>query len=166
MKVFIIAALSADGYIGIDASHRATSWTTKADLQFFVRKTKEAGTIVMGRKTFETIGRPLNDRRLIVLTSKPEDITIEDVEATSESPAELVARLEREGVTTLAVCGGSSIYTQFMEAGLAEELFITVMPKIFGQGLPLFGRQLDINLRLQHTEQLGENTVLLHYKTV
>nr|AIA17374.1 Dihydrofolate reductase [uncultured bacterium] len=166
MKVFIIAALSADGYIGIDASHRATSWTTKADLQFFVRKTKEAGTIVMGRKTFETIERPLKDRRLIVLTSKPEDITIEDVEATSESLAELVARLEREGVTTLAVCGGSSIYTQFMEAGLAEELFITVMPKIFGQGLPLFGRQLDINLRLQHTEQLGENTVLLHYKTV
>jgi dihydrofolate reductase len=119
----------------------------------------------MGRKTFETIGRPLKDRRLIVLTSKPDEIAIEGVEATSESPAELVARLEREGVATLAVCGGSSVYAQFMDAGLAKELFITIMPKVFGQGLPLFGQQLDINLQLQDTEQLDENTVLLHYKT-
>jgi dihydrofolate reductase len=53
-----------------------------------------------------------------------------------------------------------------MDAGLAKELFITIMPKVFGQGLPLFGQQLDINLQLQDTEQLDENTVLLHYKTI
>lgn len=167
MNVFIIAALSADGYIGLDDSHRATSWTTKADKTFFVERTKKAGTVVMGRKTFNTFARPLPGRRLIVLSNNPGAIDIEGVEVTNETVTELVTRLNREGITELAVCGGTSVYSQFSQAGLVDEMYLTVMPKIFGKGVPLFNTPLDNNLELVKSAQLEDgNSVLLHYRVV
>lgn len=165
--MFIIAALTADGYIGLDESHRATSWTTNADKVFFVRRTKEAGTVVMGRKTFDTFKKPLKDRRLIILTRNLQSLAIEGVESTDESAEQLVERLKKEGVKELAVCGGASVYSQFIEAGLVDELYLTVMPKIFGRGVPLFGADLDVNLELISSTVLDDdNSVLLHYRAV
>lgn len=165
MKVFIIAAITADGYIGLDESHRATSWTSTADKKFFVRRTKEAGVVVMGRKTFDTFARPLKDRRLIILSRDPAAVTLEGIESTNESPAELVTRLEQEGVAELAVCGGASVYSQFMQSGLVSELYLTVMPKTFGEGVLLFNSPQDNNLQLISAEVMDdENSVLLHYK--
>ena len=165
MKVFIIAAITADGYIGLDESHRATSWTSTADKKFFVRRTKEAGVVVMGRKTFDTFARPLKDRRLIIMSRDPATVTVEGVESTKESPAELTARLQKEGVTEIAICGGTSVYSQFMEAGLVSELYLTVMPKLFGEGVLLFNTPQDKNLQLVSAEVMDDaNSVLLHYK--
>ena len=167
MNVFIIAAISADGYIGLNQSHRATSWTTTADKKFFVRRTKEAGVVVMGRATFNTFARPLAGRRLIIMTHEPGSIHMEGVEPTNESPAELVARLKHEGVAELAVCGGSSVYTQFMESGLVNEVYLTVMPKFFGEGLPLFTAPQDKKLQLVSSETLEDgNSVLVQYEVV
>jgi dihydrofolate reductase len=167
MKVFIIAALTADGYIGLDESHRATSWTTNADKVFFVSRTKKAGTVVMGRKTFDTFGKPLKDRRLIILTRNPQSLSIEGVEPTDETALQLVERLKDEGVKELAVCGGASVYAQFMEAGLVDEIYLTIMPKVFGTGVPLFGTQQDADLELLESTPLEDgNSVLLHYRVI
>lgn len=164
MNVFIIAALSADGYIGLDENHLATTWTTKSDKRFFTRKTKEAGVVVMGRKTFETFNKPLKERRLIVVTRQPELVTVEGVEATSEQPAELLARLEREGATQVAIAGGASIYSLFMKSGLVNEFYTTIMPKMFGQGVTLFNNVVDKDLQLVEVKPLKDgNTVMLHY---
>lgn len=164
MNVFIIAATSADGYIGLDEHHVSTSWTTTADRTFFVRKTKEAGVVVMGRKTFETIGRPLKGRRLIVYTSQPETIQISGVEATNEPPGDLLARLEQEGASAVAIAGGTSIYTLFVQTGLVNDVYLTIMPKMFGRGLRLFNADVDVNLQLLDTTLLDDNdSVLLHY---
>ncbi|MEK7152944.1 MAG: dihydrofolate reductase, partial [Patescibacteria group bacterium] len=84
--------LTADGFIGRDASH-LSDWTSPEDKKLFIRLTKEAGVMVMGSRTFATIGRALPGRKTIVYTSKPEDFVMEGVEATSETPADLVARL-------------------------------------------------------------------------
>jgi dihydrofolate reductase len=167
MKVFIIVAMSADGCIGIDSTHLATTWTTKADKQFFMRRSKQAGTVVMGLKTFNTFGKPLKDRRLIVLTTNPDAINIEGVEAASESPTDLIKRLNAEGVKELAVCGGAYVYTQFMATGLVEELYINIMPKVFGQGVRLFEQEFDYNLTLIDTQTLDDgDSVMLHYKVI
>lgn len=139
-------------------------WTSREDKQLFVAKTKEAGTMVMGSKTFATIGRALPGRKTIVYTSRPDEFAaIDNVEATNESPAELIARLESQGVTSLAVCGGASIYSLFMQAGVVDELFLTVEPVVFGTGVPLFGTSLESSLTLLDCSKLNENTVLLHY---
>lgn len=164
MNVFIIAAVTVDGFIGLDSTHTA-DWTGTEDKKVFVRLTKAAGTIVMGSKTFATIGRALPGRRTIVITRHPEAITVPDVETTSEAPAELLKRLEQEGATAVAICGGASIYDIFLREGLVDELYITVVPQVFGSGLPLFTAWLPKTLTLLESSTLTDGCVLSHYKT-
>lgn len=163
MKVFIIAATTADGFIGRSGGHTA-DWTGGEDKKVFVRLTKQAGTLVMGARTFATIGRALPGRRNIVLTSHPESITAEGVETTSESPTQLVERLSHEGVKALAVCGGAAVYDSFMRAGVVDEVYLTYVPIFFGQGLTLFAGELSTQLELLEDTRLADGSVLLHYK--
>jgi len=162
VKTFIIAAVTADGFIGRDANHLA-NWTGTADKKLFVDLTKQAGVIVMGSRTFQTIGRALPGRRTIVYTNRPDAITAEGVETTAEDPAKLVARLRAEGAHGLAVCGGTSIYSLFMAAGVVDELYLTVISRLFGTGVRLFNEELDTVLELTEAKQLDAKTALQHY---
>jgi dihydrofolate reductase len=163
MNVILIAAITADGFIGRNSGH-AADWTSNEDKKLFVKLTKEAGNMVMGSRTFETIGRALPGRRNIVLTSRPQDYAIDDVEFTDETVTELVKRLENEGVTSLAVCGGAHVYHQFMQAGLVNELYLTVEPVLFGAGVKLFSDELDVPMQLVSSEKLNDNVILLRYR--
>ncbi len=162
MRIYAVVALTLDGFIGRYSGHFA-DWTGDEDKKVFVRLTKEAGVMVMGSKTFATIGRALPDRRNIVMTSRPDEIKVEGVETTSETPEELVKRLSKEGVENLAVIGGAGIYTSFMKAGLMDELYITYIPVVFGKGIGLFNDELDAKLTLHHQTTLDDGSVLLHY---
>ncbi len=162
MRIYAVAALTVDGFIGRFSGHFA-DWTGEEDKKVFVRLTKEAGVMVMGSKTFATIGRALPERRNIVMTSQPEEIKVEGVEATSETPEALVQRLSEEGVENLAVIGGAGIYTAFMQAGLMDELYVTYVPVVFGSGLTMFKGELDAKLELREQETLGDGSVLVHY---
>ncbi|MEY4440966.1 MAG: dihydrofolate reductase FolA [Candidatus Parcubacteria bacterium] len=162
ISVFIIAAQSLDGFIAPELRTNSTSWTSGADKDFFIKKTKEAGTIIMGRTTFETIGRALPERRTIVYTSRP--LAAEGVEVTSESPADLLARLEKEGCESVAICGGSSIYSLFLESGFVQKLYITLEPIIFGKGISLFSKLHQTKLELISSIPLEQNTLLLEYQ--
>ncbi len=162
INTFIIAAQSLDGFIGPKDHTNSMSWTSGVDKEFFKKKTKEAGVIILGRTTFETIGKALPERKMIVYTSKPLDI--EGVEATQEEPLELLKRLEAEGYSSVAICGGSSIYSLFLESGLVNELFITVEPIIFGEGIPLFSKENQTKLNLLSSTPLSEHVRLLNYK--
>jgi dihydrofolate reductase len=162
MKVFIIAALTADGFIGRDAGHLA-DWTSPEDKKLFVSLTKQAGTMVMGARTFATIGKALPGRKTIVYTSKPEAFSVEGVEATNEAPEVLLRRLAGEGIEQVAICGGASIYGLFMRAGLVDELYLTIEPVLFGAGITLFDAPTQTKLHLLESRPLNDNTVLLHY---
>ena len=164
MKVTLIAAISADGKIAEKTDQSSLDWTSKEDTRFFIDKTKEAGTVVMGRKTFATINKPLKGRRLIVMprdTSK--ETPMPGVEFTAEEPTTLVRRLEHEGVAELALAGGASIYGQFLRAGLVTDVYLTIEPILFGGGVPLAQGFERIQLKLESIKQLNPQTVVLHY---
>lgn len=165
MKTSLIAAVTIDGKIGLDSDH-AADWTSKEDKQFFKALTTEIGTIVMGSKTFLSIGRTLPNRRNIVMTRNPDKIDNPDVELTSEQPAELLDRLQSENVNNVAICGGAQIYDQFMREQLVDELYITVEPFVFGAGLSLFQNTLETKLRLLDTQQLNSDSIVLHYEVL
>lgn len=166
MKVFIIAAVTADGFIARDSDHMA-DWTEKEDKQLYVKLTKESGVMVMGSRTFDTIGRALPGRKTILYTSKPEKYQgIEDVEITSETPHELIQRLKQEGYRSVAICGGTQIYTHFMASGVVTDLYLTIAPVLFGTGIQLFKQELDNQLRLESVEKLGSNSIISHYVVV
>jgi len=165
MKVFIIATMSADGFIGVDAQHRSINWRSKDDGQFFSEITKAAGVMVMGSTTYNTfkIRRAPPGRRLLIYTSKPESVHGENVETTNEPPQVLVERLTHEGANALAVCGGAIVNKMFMDAGLVDELYVTVEPVLFGSGISLFSGALQSQLELRDSRSLNPNTMLLHY---
>lgn len=161
VKIILIAALSADGFIGKNPSEPSTSWTSKGDKKHFVETTKKCGAIIMGAKTFETIGRALPGRRNIVYSAK--QINVYGIETTSLPPQELIEKLSQEGVTEVAICGGTTIYTMFIKAGLIDEIYLTIEPVVFGSGLPLFKEKIEARLELVSSEQ-KENSVFLKYK--
>ncbi|HSE29647.1 MAG TPA: dihydrofolate reductase family protein [Candidatus Saccharimonadales bacterium] len=162
MKVSLLVAMSADGRIGADKNHLATAWTTHADKVFFTKKTKEIGTLVMGLNTFKTFGVGLKGRRLIVLSDEAHE-PVDGVEFVNSGFEDLVERLKNEGVQSLAICGGSYVYSKFIELNLVDEIFINVMPTFLGDGIP-FIKMADIKkLRLVQATTLKDDTVQLHY---
>lgn len=173
MNVFLIAAVSLDGYIAQSAEQISTAWTSAEDKKWFNQRTKDAGVVVMGRTTFETVGRPLPGRKNVVLSSKigstPENPWVEKhgVFWSSLAPAELIAAVQNEGFSELAVCGGASVYRQFLDENLLDELLITLEPVALGTGVPLFRESLSTDVKrfiLKNSRQLNDQgTLLLSY---
>lgn len=164
MNVWLIAAVTADGKIAQTPGQSSLDWTSKEDTRFFVEKTKEAGVVIMGRKTFDTIGKPLKGRRIIVMSRESKESTMEGVEYTTLEPVALLNQLSREGVETVALAGGSTIYSQFLRDGLVTDLFLTVEPHLFGDGVPLATGFDRIDMRLVDATPLNDQAVLFHYK--
>ncbi len=165
IKTFIIAASTADGFIAKDSKH-AAMWTSKADKKRFIEITKRAGVIIMGLNTYKTLGRPLKDRINIVYAPADTDPKeYEGAEITQKSPLELIAELESRGYKEVAICGGSTIYTMFMKAGVVDTLYLTIEPIVFGKGMNLFNDDLHYFLKLK-SSQMSESSgsLLLEYK--
>jgi dihydrofolate reductase len=170
MKTFIIAALTLDGFIAKNPGHSPLSWRSQGDRQFFITKTKEAGAVVMGLNTAKTSKRPMPERLNIIYAKSREELPhwkeFDGWEITQKDPASLVQELSEKGYEQLAVCGGSTIYTMFMQAGVVDTLYLTVEPVLFGQGMNLFNKEIDARLQLTSTQKLEDNTILLEYNVL
>lgn len=164
MITFIIAAMSTDGFIARESTQSSREWRSKGDAKFFIGKTKQAGVVVMGDVTFRTMRRPMPGRLHIVYSHG--QIDAEGVEVVTREPKEVLRDLESRGYKEVAICGGATIYTMFMEAGLVDKLYLTIEPIIFGSGVKLFKKDLDVRLKLVAIKKLEDNTVLLEYDVV
>ncbi len=163
IHVFIIAALTADGFIAQTSDHSPMVWTSKEDKARFVELTKRAGVVVLGSSTYKTFPRPLKDRLNIVYSRAQQ---FEGVETTTDEPAELLRKLEGRGFNEVAVCGGAEIYTKFMEAGVIDTLYLTIEPVMFGKGLSMFNRSIDTKLALVTTSKTEGGTIFNEYKVI
>jgi dihydrofolate reductase len=164
MRVLLLAAITLDGKIARN-DHELSNWSSREDKRLFARTTREAGVIIMGRSTYETMSRPLPDRLNVVMTRHPPAGAPEGIEFTSDSPARILERLAKRGYTTAAVTGGAQVYRAFLEAGLVNELWLTVEPLTFGAGIALVGDSpLEVRATLLSVERLGENAVHLRYR--
>lgn len=113
MMISMIVAMAENRAIGKD---NQLLWRLKADLQHFKAKTL-GKALVMGRKTYESIGRPLPGRRTIVLTRDP-NFAPEGVEVL-HSVAEVLAL----DVDELIIGGGEQIYQLFLP--FVQKLYLT-----------------------------------------
>jgi dihydrofolate reductase len=112
-------------------------------------------TIVIGRKTFETVlgfgGWGYGRKRVVVLSSRPVDLSPVRggvVEHMSGPADRIVSALEASGARDLYVDGGITIQG-FLRAGLIDRFVITRVPVLIGEGIPLFG-SLPHDVRLRH----------------
>ncbi len=164
MKLILLMAVTADGMIARNSSHFA-DWTGKADKQYFVKTTKNAGVMIMGSKTWDTIGKVLPGRKSMVMTrDKSRKSQDKNLVFTDLAPKQIVEDLSSQGFECAILIGGATVNTLFMEQDLIDEIHLTVVPKLFGQGLTLFTRPLDVQLELMEEVKLDSGHVLAKYR--
>ncbi len=166
MKVILLMAVTVDGLIAKD-SMQLVNWTGKADKKYFVHVTKDAGAMIMGSKTFDTIGLVLPDRKNIVMTRDKSRISHnKDLIFTDQSPPQILSELESRGFSRVALIGGAMINSLFMKQGLISEIHITMVPIIFGIGLTLFSEPMDGKLELIDVQKIEAGHVLIKYRVL
>jgi dihydrofolate reductase len=121
VPVAMIAAMAKNRVIGVDGK---LPWYLPEDLKFFKRMT-QAKPLVMGRKTYTSIGKPLPNRLNIVVT-RDTSFTAEGVRICHELPAALELADQQatiEAAEEIMVMGGGEIYRQALP--FAQRLYIT-----------------------------------------
>ncbi len=115
MKISMIVAMGKNRVIGID---NKMPWHLPADLQWF-KKTTLGSPIIMGRKTYDSIGRPLPGRLNIIL-SRNTDLEIEGCTVVNTLSDALDAA---NGADEVFITGGAHLYEKFLQN--ADCLYLT-----------------------------------------
>lgn len=117
----IIVATDEDLLIGKRDSRNGMPWNVPEDLQHFKATTLNK-TILMGLTTYQAIGRPLPNRKTIVVSFEP----FEDERVEVRSSLEEVIEEYRSSGEDLFISGGASIYKQCLP--IADQLLISRIP--------------------------------------
>ena len=112
MRLALIAALARNRGIGYKGE---LPWRLPEDMRRFKQITT-GRAVLMGRKTFEALGKPLPNRRNVVLTHR----ALSGIETYAAVDAALAALADEQRVF---VIGGGEVYTQLLDK--ADELFLT-----------------------------------------
>jgi len=147
VRVIAIAAMAENRVIG---AANTLPWHLPEDLKWF-RECTRGRTLLMGRKTFASIGRPLPRRRTLVLTRRAEPI--DGVELV-HSVEEALARAAESGDGQLWVCGGAEVYA--LTLPLWDELRLTrVKRTVEGDAVfPAFEDRFALESVIRETEAM------------
>lgn len=193
MKIILMMAMTVDGKIAKTSDH-FPDWTSREDKKLFADTTKKHGVIIMGEKTFYTLApkpkkntannstdkienqssfgagqalpKPLPDRLNVVFTLQKNLPEIENVKWVLGEPKKVLRELESLGYKSAILGGGANLNAQFLKKKLIDEIWITIEPKIFGDGLGIFAGDFDQNLKLISFEKINENSIVVKYKIV
>jgi len=159
MANYVYIATSLDGFIATPDG--GVEWLddvpnpNKEDFGFaeFISR---VDAILMGSGTYEkvlTFGQWPYEKKVYVLSNRIQSVpdNLKDkVWIISGEPRDVLSKLEKEGVENLYIDGGKVIQS-FLREDLIDELIITRVPKLLGQGIPLFG-ELDEIVDFSHRE--------------
>ncbi|NBX66274.1 MAG: dihydrofolate reductase [Proteobacteria bacterium] len=123
MKISLIAAVSENNVIG---DGEKLLWHIPEDFRYF-KSTTMGKPIIMGRRTYDSIGRPLPGRLNIVITRnsdwKADGIT------TAASLEEAIKTAEKQNVSEIFVIGGGQIYAQALP--FATSVYLTLVQGVY-----------------------------------
>ncbi len=116
----IIAAVAQNGTIG---DRNTLLWHITEDMQFF-RRTTQGHPVIMGRKTYESLGRPLPKRQNVVISRQPLQIEGCTVVHSLQEAIDLFPSDEE-----LFIIGGGQIYGEALP--LADRMYLTIVEQDF-----------------------------------
>ncbi len=120
MTISIVVAIAANNAIGKD---NQLLWRLPNDLKHF-KEITSGHTIIMGRKTYDSVGKPLPNRRNIIITRQ--NITIEGCEVVNSLDAALALCADEPEVF---IVGGAEIYKQAMH--VTDRINLTIVHQNF-----------------------------------
>ena len=168
MKCSVYIATSADGYIAtldgsVDWLHTAGNLEVDMGSEDMGFKSfiDSVDCIIMGRKCMEMISSmnltpeqwPYGDVRIVVLSNtvkEPPENLRGKIEMYSGDIQDLIIKLENSGFKHAYIDGGSTI-TSFINLKLIDEMIITKVPVLLGEGIPLFGK-INQNVKLENSK--------------
>jgi len=151
MIVSLIAAVSENGVIGLDGG---IPWRLPADLKLFKQLTM-GHTLILGRKTYQSIGRPLPGRKMVVLTRQMEFTAPGCLIAPSLEQA--LDTAQAEGETEAFIAGGAVVYAQALP--LADRIYLSRVHAVVAGDtfFPAFDESAwQVTQSEQHPKQPGQ----------
>lgn len=127
-KIAIIAAMDSTRVIGKD--NKLPAWEAPGDLRRF-RQLTEGKVVVMGRKTFESIGKPLPKRLNVVvsktLSSQPGFYWTYPTLETALAEAKKLAEVEKYNTQEIMIIGGAKVYEEALEKHFVDQMHLTMV---------------------------------------
>ncbi|HZX75043.1 MAG TPA: dihydrofolate reductase family protein [Cyclobacteriaceae bacterium] len=163
-KFVAYVATSVDGRISLSKT-KAPDWTSKEDWKFFQSKLKNVDAVIAGHNTYIAAQSHLMKRTTYVFSHTPK---LQKGSVTFINPAKIQLKKYFEKYKTVAIVGGASVYQTMLDAGLLNELYVTIEPLVFGRGTEMFiGGTKTYQLKLVSTRKLNvRGTLLLHYQVM
>jgi dihydrofolate reductase len=173
MKITMIAVCSANGKLTRGEEANFYEWTSNEDASFFASEVRKSELVVLGSGTYNAGLEKVsleNGRLRVVMTGNPAKYAARQVpgrlEFSDAKPAALVEQLEKRGYPEMLLIGGAEIFSSFMQAGLVDEVALTLEPVLFGEGKSLFAESgFAARLELRSVKKLNRRgTLLLRYE--
>ncbi len=172
-KVIIYIAMSLDGYVA--DKNGGVSWlggdnSDNENFGSYPEFIETIDTVILGYTTYNQIVTelspevwPYEGKTSYILTSKSLE-NKEEIIFTNESLLELLKKLKEEEGKYIWICGGASIVNQVIEENIFDEICISMIPTILGEGVSLFKERLkETKLELISTKTYN-GIVDLKYK--
>jgi len=168
MKITVYLAASANGKIS--NQRNVPDWLSNEYGQGFMDISQRTKAVIMGKTTYNILAPdylPLKDEGALVVLSH--NASAEPVQSnvvfTDKKPEAIAAMLSQQGYSEAVIIGGTATVSEFIKAGLVNELILVVEPVLFGEGLPLLKDVDQENkLSLLGVKKLNDHTVQLHYR--
>lgn len=167
IKVSTYMALSANGMIANEK--KVPNWLSKEYAEGFIEICEKAKAVVMGKITYDILNPeqlPLKkEGTIIVVTNDVDEKSANPlVTFTDKKPVEIISMLTDKGYKEVVIIGGATTVSEFMEAGLIEDIYLIVEPFLFANGLTLFkNSNFEYKLSLIEVKKLNNDTLKLHY---
>lgn len=170
-KISIFIAMSIDGYIArkdgdidwLEYGHQG------AEDYGFKEFINSIDVLVLGKNTYEVVSSfdqwPYEGKRVIVLSNTLSEVR-KEAELFRGQINDLTSKLYSEGIQHIWVDGGVTV-SKFLEAGLVDNLTISIIAMILGEGIPLFSiMNKEHKCRLLSTQSYPSGLVQLKYEIV
>ena len=168
MKVILYPAITLDGFIA-DLNGECYSWVNPEDEEDYEAAVRKARCVLYGRKTYEQyIDDPINPNvTKFVYTTRGAQTDTDNVRFVRGTPSEVIDQIARQGFSELIISGGGEVNGTFAEAGLIDEIIISIYNVTLGEGIRLFGtHKPKLRLKLLSTKQNVPGIVKNHYEVI
>lgn len=169
-KVILYIAISLDGYIAQsdDDLTFLSMVEQKGEDYGYTKFIETIDAVIVGRRTYDKVlsmgyDFPHSDKESYIITRTPRP-AIGSVNFYSGDLKDLVLKLKKASGKNIFVDGGAEVVHQLLLDDLIDELYISIIPILLGDGIPLFRKgRPEVTLTLTNSTAFAKGLVQLHY---